>query len=38
MVDVATVQAQYAVVSNAVRSTKDTHVAACAYALLAIGA
>jgi hypothetical protein len=38
MVGVATVQAQYAVVSNAVRSTKDTHVAACAYALLAIGA
>lgn len=38
MVDVATVQAQYEVVSNAVRSAKDTHVAACSYALLAIKA
>ena len=38
MVDVSTVQAQYEVVSNAVRSAKDTHVAACAYALLAIKA
>ena len=38
MVDIATVQAQYAVVSNAVRSAKDTHVAACAYALLVIKA
>lgn len=37
-VDVATVQAQYEAVSAAVRSAKDTHVAACAYALLAIRA
>lgn len=38
MVDVATVQAQYEVVSTAMRSTKDTHVAACAYAVLAVKA
>ena len=38
MVDVAIVQAQYVAVSNAVRSTKDAHVAACAYALHAIRA